>query len=502
MVNIVPIQLAKNSDKPLYLQISKQIADLIEAGSLTQGQRLPAIRKLAEQLKVNSITVVKAYQHLVQFGYALSKTGSGFYVGKDDNKSLQITTDFEEMLPDGFQEEEILVMSRGQITLHDNSINFASATPTPDLFPVEEFQQALVEVLNRDKGEAFGYHESSGYWPLRDSISGFLQDNYAIRTTADNIQIISGAQQGIDVIAKAVLRPGEYVLVENPTYTGALAVFKSREAQILGIPIEPDGMNIEALEKSLRRYRPKLVYTMPNYQNPTTYCYSEQKKKRLLELALQYDFYIIEDDFLSDLDFKNTSSHRTLKAIDKYNRVLYIKSFSKVLMPGLRIGFLITPTSLFERIMQAKHATDISSSGFIQRAFDIYLQKGIWGKHLHYMKDIYRQRYETMLNKLEDLQKLGFKWHDPKGGLNFWLELPPEINATEFYYDCEKRDVLLAPGKLFYIPPAAAGEKYVRLSYAAVYPQDIVKGLDKIGEIIKQKRRQTDKLHVHYSPLI
>lgn len=502
MAKIIPIQLEKNSDKPLYLQISKQIADLIEAGSLAQGQRLPAIRKLAEQLKVNNITVVKAYQHLVQYGYALSKTGSGFYVGKDENKSLQQAVNFEEMLPDGFQEEEILVMSRGQISIHDNSINFASATPAPDLFPVEEFQQALVEVLNRDKGEAFGYHESSGYWPLRDSISGFLQDNYAIKTTADNIQIISGAQQGIDVIAKAVLRPGEYVLVENPTYTGALAVFKSREAQILGIPIEPDGINIEALEKSLRRYRPKLVYTMPNYQNPTTYCYSEQKKKRLLELALQYDFYIIEDDFLSDLDFKNASGHRTLKAIDKYNRVLYIKSFSKVLMPGLRIGFLITPTSLFERIMQAKHATDISSSGFIQRAFDIYLQKGIWGKHLNYMKDIYHKRYETMLNKLGDLRESGVNWHDPKGGLNFWLELPPDINATELYYDCEKKDVLLAPGKLFYIPPASAGEKYVRLSYAAVYPEDIIQGLDRIDEIIKQKRRQTDKLHVHYSPLI
>jgi len=499
---IIPIQLDKNNDKPLYLQISKQITDLIDAGSLNEGQRLPAIRKLADQLQVNSITIVKAYQHLVQYGYALSKAGSGFYVGKDENMSLQPAVAIEEMLPNGFQEEEILVMSRGQITLNDNSINFASATPTPDLFPVEEFQQALVEVLNRDKGEAFGYHESSGYWPLRDSISCFLQDNYAIRTTADNIQIISGAQQGIDVIAKAVLRPGEYVLVENPTYTGALAVFKSREAQIIGIPIKPDGIDIEALEKSLRRYRPKLVYTMPNYQNPTTYCYSEQKKKRLLELALQYDFYIIEDDFLSDLNFENASGHRTLKAIDKYNRVLYIKSFSKVLMPGLRIGFLITPTSLFERILQAKHATDISSSGFIQRAFDIYLQKGIWGKHLHYMKDIYRERYATMQKKLGDLRELGVSWHDPKGGLNFWLELPSDINATAFYYDCEKRDVLLAPGKLFYIPPAAAGEKYVRLSYAAVYPENINKGLDIMKDIIKQKRRQADKMHVHYSPLI
>ena len=430
------------------------------------------------------------------------KRGSGFYVGKDEHMSLLLAVDKEEMLPDGFQEEEIMLMSRGQLTLNDNSINFASATPTPDLFPVEEFQMALVEVLNRDKGEAFGYHESSGYWPLRDSISCFLQDNYAIHTTADNIQIISGAQQGIDVIAKAVLRPGEYVLVENPTYTGALAVFKSREAQIIGIPIEPDGIDIEALEKSLRRYRPKLVYTMPNYQNPTTYCYSEQKKKRLLELALQYDFYIVEDDFLSDLDFANESSHRTLKAIDKYNRVLYIKSFSKVLMPGLRMGFLITPTSLFQRILQAKHATDISSSGFIQRAFDIYLQKGIWGKHLHFMKNIYHERYDAMQKKLGDLRELGVNWHDPKGGLNFWLTLPPNINATELYFDCEKQDVLLAPGKLFYIPPTAAGEKHIRLSYAAVYPENIEKGLDIIGEIIKKKQHQTDKMHVHYSPLI
>ncbi|WHH58436.1 PLP-dependent aminotransferase family protein [Petroclostridium sp. X23] len=504
MSNIVPIQLDKQSSVPLYIQLFEELKKMICEDQLQPGTRLPAIRKLAGQLNVNNVTVVNAYKLLEQHQYVFSKVGSGVYVS-----SVQEIEEPEEpaiedhIIKDEFyDDEDIQLMSRGHITLNKNSINFASATPTPDLFPVDDFKIALVEVLERDKGQAFGYHESNGYRPLRHSISCFLDDYYSIDVSEDHIQIISGAQQGIDVIAKALIQPGDYVFVENPTYTGAIAVFKSRGARIIGIPIQEDGIDMELAEKYIRRYQPKIIYTMPNYQNPTTYCYSEKRKRQLLELAYKHHFYIIEDDFLTDLDFTQRHGPRTLKSLDRFDRVLYIKSFSKVLMPGLRIGFLITPPEIFQKILQAKHTTDISSSGLIQRAFDLYLRKGIWGSHLEYMKQIYKDRYQKMLDKIICLENIGVRIHKPNGGLNFWLTLPKNVSATKLYYECAKHDLLLIPGRIFYTSESNSNDSHIRISYAAVYPEQIEPGIDILYNCINKMLNKTDEPDIYYSPLI
>ncbi|MDK2799395.1 MAG: hypothetical protein PWP27_2448 [Clostridiales bacterium] len=501
MDKIVSIQLNKNSDIPMYIQLFNHIKDLILEGILEEGYRLPSIRKLAQQLGINNVTVVNAYKTLEQQGYAFSKQGSGIYIAPQ--KTVVKPTEVEESVSDEFfEEEDIQLMSRGQITLSENSINFASATPTAELFPVEDFKQVLNEVLDQDRGHAFGYHESNGYRELRYSISQFIHKNYAIQAHANDIQIISGAQQGIDIIAKALINPGDYVFVENPTYTGAIAVFKSRGAKIIGIPIVQNGIDIDVLEKYIKIYHPKLIYTMPNYQNPTTFCYSQEKKEYLLTLAYQHNFFIIEDDFLSDLNFEKNSTLYTLKAIDRYEKVLYIKSFSKVLMPGLRIGFLITPAEIFKDILQAKHTTDISSSGLIQRAFDLYLKKGVWGRHLEYMKGIYQERYKAMIQEVDILKEIGVSYDKPGGGLNLWLTLPEEVSATQLYYECGKKDVLLIPGKIFYVKNTNDSDRNIRISFAAVYPKQIEKGVKVIYNCIAKLQNNTEKHIVYYSPLI
>ncbi|MBZ4645125.1 MAG: PLP-dependent aminotransferase family protein [Clostridia bacterium] len=503
MREIASIQLDRSNSVPLYIQLFEHLKKLIVKGNIAKGSRLPAIRKLAEQLEVNTVTVVNAYKLLEQNGYVYSKTGSGVYVAPVRYIAVQ-PTDMEIQVKEDtfFEEEDIQLMSRGQITLSENSINFASATPTPDLFPVEDFKKVLIEVLDRDKGQAFGYHESNGYKSLRHSISQFLNMNYSIKAHQDDIQIISGAQQGIDVIAKALINHGDYVLVENPTYTGAIAVFKSRGAKIVGVPIEHDGINISVLEKYIKLYRPKLIYTMPNYQNPTTFCYSREKKQYLLDLAYRNNFFIIEDDFLTDLNFTEDSTPHTLKSLDKYDRVLYIKSFSKVLMPGLRIGFLIAPSEVFKDILQAKHTTDISSSGLIQRAFDLYLQKGIWGRHLDYMKEIYKDRYKKILGEIAALRDLGASIYEPNGGLNLWLTLPEGVSGIQLYYGCAKRDVLIIPGKIFYTSNAADTDRNIRISFAAVYPEQIEKGIEIVYNCINKLLNKTGERTTYYSPLI
>lgn len=507
MNEFVSIQL-DGEGSPLYVQLFEAIEKLIIERKLTQGSKLPPIRKLAQQLKVNNVTVVNAYKLLEQKGYVHSKKGSGTYVawngtcvGSWDDFSGQDSTDVS-MHDDIYMEEDIRLMSRGHIALTDNSINFASATPTPDLFPVDDFKQVLVEVLERDGGHAFGYDESNGYRPLRHAISAFLRAGYGIRTQPDNIQIISGAQQGIDIIAKALVSPGDYILVENPTYTGAIAAFQSRGAKIIGVPMQRDGVNMELLEKYIRIYRPRLMYTMPNYQNPTTYCYSETKKRELLSLAYKNNLYIIEDDFLSDLNFSENRKRFPLKVLDEQERVIYIKSFSKVLMPGLRIGFLIAPLKVYKKILQAKHTTDIASSGLIQRAFDLYLRKEIWGNHLEYMRGIYKERYEKVLKEIAVLERLGVEIFQPGGGLNIWLTLPKGISGTQLYQECVKWDVLFVPGKIFYIGNTAKNDRYIRLSFAAVYPHQIEKGIEVVYDCMCRLKNKGEKTEIYYSPLI
>ncbi len=496
----VSIQLTRG-DIPLYIQLSEYYEKLIIEGKLKAEEKLPPIRKLAALLEVNNVTVVNAYKLLEQKGYVYTKKGSGIYVAahnEQESQGLSVYGDESEF----FEEDDIHLMNSGQIVLTENSINFASATPASDLFPVEDFKQVLMEVFDRDKGSAFGYDESNGYRPLRCSISRFLDEHYAIKAHQDEIQIISGAQQGIDVIAKALIQPGDYVLVENPTYTGALAVFKSRGAKIIGVPMAQDGVNMDMLEKFVKIYRPKLMYTMPNYQNPTTFCYAEQKKKYLLELASRHNFFIIEDDFLTDLNFNKHDTYQTLKALDRNDSVLYIKSFSKVLMPGLRMGFLIAPTQVFREILQAKHTTDISSSGLIQRAFDLYLEKNIWGKHLQYMKKIYNNRYQKMIQELSKLEELGVRYHAPNGGLNIWLTLPDDISSTKLYQACAQKDVMFIPGKIFYVGNTGEDENNIRISYAAVYPEQIEKGIEVMYDCMKRLKDKKNEKSIFYSPLI
>ncbi|MBW4828378.1 MAG: PLP-dependent aminotransferase family protein [Clostridiaceae bacterium] len=489
MKNNIIIQLDKNLNKSLYIQLADKLKKLIEDGVFQKDEKLPSIRSLAKKLEVNNITIVNAYKLLEQEGYVYSKKGSGTYVKRqDEDLSLNYLAD-----------QNMELMTSGILSLSKNSINFASVSPTPELFPVEEFKQVLIEVLDRDKGKAFVYPEINGYGPLRESISYFLKDNYYIDIEASKIQIISGGQQGIDLLAKTLIQPGDYVFVENPTYSGAVAAFESRDAKIIGIPMEHDGINLDTLKKHIDRYHPKFLYTMPNYQSPTTYSYSEEKKKELLELAHKNDLYIIEDDFMSDLSYRDKKL--PLKSMDKYDQVIYIKSFSKILMPGLRLGFLTTPEKFFKDIIKAKHTTDISSSGFIQRAFDLFLRENFWKQHIERVKKDYNEKYKLILKKINNFKKYNINFKRPDGGLSLWLELPNDISCIELYNECANNNVIIVPGEIFFIDSHSSKTNFIRLSFGSVNKKQIVEGINVIENCIAKLKGGNDD-NTKFIPLI
>jgi 2-aminoadipate transaminase len=493
------IKLDKESKTPLYIQLSDKLKDLIMIGSLLPDFRLPSIRKISEILEVNQITVVTAYKLLEQEGYVYSKPGSGTYVSNNIlMKATQGSSHISSISDELYLQDDIPLINSGQIQITDDTINFASATPTPDLFPVEDFKLVINETLDRDMGNAFSYQEGQGYYPLRECIPEILK-NSRIMTTAENIQIISGAQQGIDIISKAFLKQGDYVITESPTYTGAIAVFKSRGAQILDIELEENGPNLSILEYNLKKYRPRLIYTIPSFQNPTGFSYSNYKREQILKLAEKYSAYIIEDGYISDLDFDGRN-YIPIKAIDMYNRVIFIKSFSKIFMPGLRLGFMIAPLSLQGKILEAKHTTDISTSGLIQRAFNLYIRKGFWDKHLTFMYKIYKERYLRMLSALDKNLPEDIKYSKPGGGLNLWLNLPFGSSVNNLLKAAAASNIIFAPGKIFYSDLSPQKLNSLRLSYAAVDSHQIEPGIEKLCKIMANYQKKQE--HYRNMPIL
>lgn len=475
------LQLDKENKTALYVQLSGKIKDMITDGTLPADLKLPSVRKLSGLLEVNQITVVSAYKQLEKEGYAYSRPGSGTYVA-NFLQSLpgDASTAFLDEL---YQSDDIPVINNDQIKITDKTIDFASATPTSDLFPVEDFKLVLNEVLDRDKGSAFGYQDSQGFFPLRESIAEILlKGNF--NCSPENIQIISGAQQGIDIISKAFLNQGDYIVTESPTYTGAIAVFRSRGAQIADVAMEKDGPNLNALEYALKAYNPKLIYTIPSFQNPTGSSYSNYKRKEVIRLAEKYGAYIIEDDYVSDLDFEDRSL-TPLKALDSRDRVIYIKSFSKIFMPGLRLGFMIVPEVLKHLTLEAKHTTDISTSGLTQRAFDLYIREGHWDKHFNFMYGIYKERYFETIHSLDKGMPKSVKYSKPGGGLNIWLELPFGFPVNSLLKQAASNDIVFAPGRIFFSGNSPQSVNNIRLSFAAVHTQKINEGIKKLLQMIE-----------------
>jgi len=460
---------------PLYLRIYKGILDLADAIEGESVYRLPPIRKLAKQLGINNGTVARAYEKLEEEGIVYTKTGSGTYLcGKKK---------FDDCCPykNRFIEKNIY-----KADLHQNAnrliIDLAASTPTSELFPVDSFKKAINQVLDRDGGKAFEYQEEKGFYPLRQSICEYIGD-MDIKASPEDILITTGAQQGIDLIAKALIGSGDVVYVERPTYNGAAASFLSRGAILVDVPMDNEGMDPNILENMVKKKHPCFVYIMPNFQSPTGISYSMKRRKEILELAERYDFLLIEDDYLGELSFDNNLPLKHLKSLDNGERVIYAKSFSKLFMPGIRLGFMVLPRQVQEKFERAKWFSDISTSALTQKAFDVYLRSGEWKIHLEQLRNIYSIRHDTMVNALEAHRDI-FKFTPPRGGLTIWVSIVGEKSSVEIAALAWENGVKIIPGYRFYIN--GSDTKNIRLGYAAADLDDIEKGIAQIVYSVKQ----------------
>lgn len=470
LFDFVSIQLDRNGKTALYVQLYDALREAILCGQLTEGYLLPPVRRLAVETSINAGTVVSAYRLLEKNGYIRAKRGSGFFV-----TDILAQTDEREDV----REESAFLPHMTPVT---DGIDLLSASPSPEYIRVTDFKRVINEVLDRDGGYAFGYQDGQGYYPLRQAMAGYLT-NCGIRASAEDVHTISGAQQGIDIVAKAVLSFGDYVLVERPTYAGAIGAFRSRGAKIIDAPMTEDGIDMNAVEDALRKFRPKLIYVMPNIQNPTGYSYSNAKKNRLLGLARRYQTLILEDDYISELDYSDERS-APLKALDRDERVIYLKSFSKMFMPGLRLGFLVVPMRKRAHIITVKQQSDGSTAGLTQRAFDLYLRNGIWSKHSRAIYDVYHARHEEMATLLQTHLPKETTVYPARGGLTYWLRLPSGISAKRTAESLAERGVLVQEGSAFFV--SARSDSFLRVSFAAEEGKRLAEGVKILGNVITE----------------
>ncbi|SKA88363.1 transcriptional regulator, GntR family [Clostridium sp. USBA 49] len=457
-------------DIPKYIQISRHIKKLIDSNEIEDGEKLPSIRKFSKFLNVNNDTIINAYKRLQMEGYAVLKLGSGTYAKKRDiNKTFKkdYSETFKKLSAGGFK----------------SFIDFTGENACSDFFPVETFKEVLNEVLDRDGSNALAYQEILGFSGLRESINKYFWNE---KLDIDNILIVSGAQQGIDIVSKAIININDNIIVEKPTYSGALSVFKGRRSNIFEVNMERDGANLTELISILKKHKIKCFYLMSYFQNPTGISYSLEKKLKILNLAKEYDFYIIEDDYLSELIYDNSIKYSTFRALDDSDRVIYIKSFSKIFLPGIRIGYLICPNIFKEQIQNSKVDTDIATSSLMQRALQLYIEKGFWRNYINKLNIIYNERYNFMKESI--LKILGEKvsFISPGGGLNFYLKNIGNVkkNSINLFYECKEKGVLITPGVLFY-KNAKEGENFFRLGFSKVNNSEIEKGLEVISDILK-----------------
>jgi transcriptional regulator, GntR family len=326
-----------------------------------------------------------------------------------------------------------------------------------------------------------------GFDGLRKSIADvFWNDSI----NSEDVLIVSGAQQGLDIISKALVNSRDDIIVEKPTYSGALAVFNWRRCNIHEIEIEKDGMNVKKLENILRKNKVSFIYIMSYFQNPTGVTYSEEKKREILRLADIYDFYIIEDDYLSEIIYDSDIRYESFKSLDINDRVIYIKSFSKIFLPGIRIGYVLAPSNFREPVQNAKINSDIATSSLMQRALELYISTGYWREHIDHLNKIYYKRYYFMLETMEKYMNNLVEFNPPGGGFNLYLKIKDNIDITsiELFNECRRNKVLITPGAMFY-REVQDGERYFRLGFSQTDEKEIDLGLKKIRDILIRYRR-------------
>jgi len=390
-----------------------------------------------------------------------------------------------------------------KITQKPEVISFAGGLPAPDVFPVSRFQEACRKVLEVNGHQALQYGASEGYEPLREMIARHIT-RYGIEAKTENVLITSGSQQALDLIGKLLINPGDRILVEAPTYLGALQAFNVYGAEYVAVESDDDGLRTDLLELPLRT-GPKFMYVLPNFQNPGGTTLSEGRRHQLVLLADKYGIPIIEDDPYGQLRYEGEHlpplvvlDRENLRRDDDYSigNVIYLSTFSKTLAPGLRLGWIVAPSDVIAKLVQLKQGADLHTSTFGQMVAYEVARDNFLDEHVKLIRRVYRERRDVMLEALRKCFPPEVTWTHPHGGLFLWVTLPEGMDCNKLFEAALKENVAFVPGDCFYAGNfAKEGCRHFRLNFSYGQPEQIREGVRRLSVAIKQQMRELSAAH-------
>ena len=486
------IQIDKNSSVPMYRQIVNQIRRQIISGKLSAGYILPPERKLADQLGVNRTTVLNAYRELKAENLIGSHVGKGTVVQPlrdEPDESAPYTpakpvwshfySDYSSQF-DGYSLSSVRELAGSHYR-----ISFATGTPNDSLLPSDLMEAINTELFNHKPGTGELLSPVEGYDELRQSIAAYMSGKGTGCLPAE-VMILSGSQQGIDLAARLFINPGDYIVVEEPSYFPALESFKTAGARLVGIPMDKDGMRTEFLEGILQRYHPKMIYTIPSYHNPTGATLSLARRKELIEIARRYHTLIIEDDAYGELCYDG-SPLPTLKSMENIGYVIYISTFSKSVSPGLQTGWMIADKEVIRKMSGLGQMIDLHTSATSQKLCNQLLTSSRLEQHIGDLIKQYKERRDIAAAALEVCAPAGLSWDLPAGGYYLWCRLPKGISARKLLEETKTERVVFMPGDIFFL--SGREDRYIRLNF--VYPPkaEIAEGIriicDRLCEMLQ-----------------
>lgn len=435
---------------PKYIEIMEEIKRRLVDGSLIAGSKLPSVRQLTEEFSCSKTTVIKAYSELEKEHLIFSVPKSGYYVVNEYKNETHAS----------------------------EGIDFLSAGPDKSLIPYIDFQHCMNQAIDIYKEELFTYSDQQGLYSLRVQIVKYLQ-NLQVFTQPERVVVVSGSQQALNLLASMPFPNGKNnILIEQPTYFGFIETINLQQATTFGIELSEEGIDFDRLEYIFRNNDIKFFYIIPRFHNPLGHCYTNKEKKKIVKLAERYDVYIVEDDFLGDLDPNGKSD--PLFSFDPSGRVIYVKSFSKVFLPGLRVAAVILPKLMIRNFLRFKFSADFNSSAISQGTLEIYLKSGMFTSHLKKIKKVYRTKMQILKEACELLLPEDTPFTKPTSGFYLSIRLPENVSAKQVVHLLNEQRIFVDDASRMYLPEYKM-DNLLRLSISQVKESQIKPGVESLA---------------------
>jgi hypothetical protein len=375
-----------------------------------------------------------------------------------------------------------------KLTTQPEIISFAGGLPAPEFFPIEELKKVDAEILEKEGMQAVQYGTTEGYLPLREKIAEHMKTAFGVDCSAEELMITSGSQQGLSLLSQIFLDPDEVVLVESPTYLGAINAFTLQHPRFIEVPTDEQGIIPEALEKILQEHGKavRLMYVIPEFQNPTGITWTEERRKAFMKVVGAYDFPVIEDDPYGELRYDGEKM-KALKSLDTKGQLIFLGSFSKIFMPGLRLAWMAASPEILDKAVKLKQAVDLQSSSFAQRQAYYYMKRYDINEHVRNLVQVYGKRRTLMCETMKQYFPQGVTFTYPEGGLFTWVTLPEGMDATALMPKVLAEKVAYVPGGPFY--PHGGHRNHFRLNYSNMPEDRIVEGVKRLAAVLTEEMK-------------